>query len=156
MARKSTTFLLVEDDANDAFIIEQEFKRTQQGIRVVTVHDGIEARRYLEGDGEYGDRTRFPLPDVILLDLKMPRFSGFDFLEWLRYKGAPHINWTPVVVISSSNVQKDVDRAYSLGVNSYLVKPVDWRQFRDRIKALGLYWCEHVETPRPSLQAGRV
>ena len=155
MVRKSTTFLLVEDDANDAFIIEQEFKRTHQGIRVVKVHDGIEACRYLDGDGEYTDRANFPLPDVILLDLKMPRFSGFDFLEWLRYKSAPHVNWTPVVVISSSSVQRDVDRAYSLGVNSYLVKPVDWRQFRDRIKALGVYWSEHVETPRPSLQASR-
>jgi DNA-binding response OmpR family regulator len=156
MVRRSTTFLLVEDDANDAFIIEQEFKRAHQGIRVVMVHDGVEARRYLEGDGEYANRANFPLPDVILLDLKMPRFSGFDFLEWLRYKGAPHVNWTPVVVISSSSVQKDVDRAYALGVNSYLVKPVEWKQFRDRIKALGLYWSEHVETPRPTLQAGRI
>jgi CheY-like chemotaxis protein len=155
MARRTTTFLLVEDDLNDAFIIEQEFKRVTQATRLVVVNDGIEARRYLEGDGEYANRDGFPLPDVILLDLKMPRFSGFDFLEWLRYKGAAHINWTPVVVISSSNLQKDIDRAYALGVNSYLVKPVEWKQFRDRIKALGMYWSEHVETPRPSLQSVR-
>ena len=155
MVRKSTTFLLVEDDTNDAFIIEQEFKRAHQGIRVVAVHDGIEARRYLEGDGEYGNRSIFSLPDVILLDLKMPRFSGFDFLEWLRYKGAPHVRGTPVVVISSSSVQKDIDRAYALGVNSYLVKPVEWKQFRERIKALGVYWSEHVEIPRPRLQTTR-
>jgi len=155
MAKKGTMFLLVEDDRNDAFIIEQEFKRSGQGVRVVIVHDGIEARRYLEGDGQYSDREKFPLPDVILLDLKMPRFSGFDFLEWLRYKGGANISWTPVVVISSSNLQKDVDRAYALGVNSYLVKPVEWKQFRERIKALGAYWSEHVETPRPSLQTAR-
>jgi CheY-like chemotaxis protein len=154
-ARKSTVFLLVEDDPNDVFIIEQEFKRAGQGIRLSTVHDGIEARRYLEGDGEYGEREKFPLPDVILLDLKMPRFSGFDFLEWLRYKGPQHLNWTPVVVVSSSALQKDVDRAYALGVNSYIVKPVEWKLFRERIKALGVYWGEHVETPRPPIQPAR-
>jgi DNA-binding response OmpR family regulator len=155
MVRKNRLFLLVEDDPNDAFIIEREFKRASQGIRLVLMDDGIEARRYLEGDGKYGDRSSFPLPDVILLDLKMPRFSGFDFLEWLRHKGAAHISWTPVVVISSSCLQRDVDRAYALGVNSYLVKPVEWKQFRDRIKALGMYWSEHVETPRPAVQAIR-
>lgn len=156
MAVKTTTFLLVEDDRNDAFIIEQEFKRAAQGARIYLVNDGIEARRYLLGEGDYSNRTKAPLPDVILLDLKMPRFSGFDFLEWLRVKAPPHMHATPVVVISSSNLPQDVDRAYALGVNSYIVKPMEWNTFRERIKALGLYWAEHVETPRPGIQAARV
>ena len=150
MARRTTIFLLVEDNPDDSFLIEQEFKRSNPGIRVYTVQDGIEACRYLEGAGCYSDRKAFPLPDVILLDLKMPRFSGFDFLEWLRMKATAHVGAIPVVVMSGSAAQPDVDRAYALGVNSYVVKPVEWKQFRQKIKALGSYWGEHVATPRPT------
>ena len=78
--------MLVEDDPNDIFSVEREFRDAPAHLRLRAVSDGIEAMRYLTAQGEYADRDKYPLPDVILLDLKMPRFSGFDFMEWLRSK----------------------------------------------------------------------
>ncbi len=140
-------FLLIEDDSNDVVFIQQEFKRGAKSVRLEVVSDGVEAVRYLEGTGEYADRSLHPLPDVILLDLKMPRFSGFDFLEWLRSKAPRYLNLIPVVVLSSSNLPQDVVRAYALGVSSYVVKPVNWDLFRERLRVVHTYWAEHVETP---------
>lgn len=140
-------FLLIEDDSNDVVFIQQEFKRGAKDTRIEVVSDGVEAVRYLEGTGEYADRSLHPLPEVILLDLKMPRFSGFDFLEWLRSKAPRYLNLIPVVVLSSSNLPQDVVRAYALGVSSYVVKPVNWDLFRERLRVLHMYWAEHVETP---------
>ena len=143
----ATTFLLVEDDPNDAFFVAHYFKSAPAHIRLRTVSDGAEAMRYIDGTGEYADRQKFPLPDVILLDLKMPRVSGFEFLEWLRSRVPDSLNIIPVVVMSSSAFEQDVQRAYALGVNSYMVKPVNWEEFQQRITALGIYWTEHTETP---------
>ncbi len=142
----TTTFLLVEDNPNDVFLVEREFKRAPH-LRLVHVGDGRKAVRYLIGEGEYADRHKHPLPDVILLDLKMPGFSGFDFLEWLHSESPGDERLIPVVVMSSSSLQQDVKRAYALGVNSYITKPVDWETFRERIKLLGIFWSEHAETP---------
>jgi len=141
------TFLLAEDEPNDVMLIHLEFKKVSNHIQLRAVPDGAEAIRYVEGAGEYADRRRFPVPDVILLDIKMPRVDGFDFLRWLRSEAPPKHRMIPVVVMSSSNQRRDVDRAYALGANSYLVKPVDWNLFRERIKALGIYWGAHVTTP---------
>jgi len=132
---------------NDALLIENEFKRAPGNVRLAVVHDGIEARRYLEGVGAYADRNRHPVPDVILLDLKMPRFSGFDFLQWLRDESPDLSRLILVIVLSSSPLQADVTRAYALGANAYVVKPVDWNLFRDRIGMLATFWSRHVEKP---------
>lgn len=147
MIRKACNFLLVEDDPNDVLFVQEEFKRTSKNIRLAVVSDGIEAMRYLEGGETYKDRQKFPLPHVIMLDLKMPRFSGFDFLEWLRFKAADQLHFIPVVVLSSSNLPQDVARAYALGVNSFVMKPVNWEDFRQRLRALAVYWADNVETP---------
>jgi CheY-like chemotaxis protein len=147
MRKPVTTFLLVEDDPNDVLIVQQEFKRASKNIRLTTVSDGIEAKRYLEGKDEYRDRFKCPLPHVILLDLKMPRFSGFDFLEWLRSKAPDQLHFIPVVVLSSSTLPQDIVRAYALGVSSYMTKPVNWEEFRKRLHSLATYWAENVETP---------
>src|SRR5437867_11549993 len=144
---KAGNLLLVEDDPNDVLFVQQEFKRTAKNIRLAVVSDGIEAMRYLEGRDMYKDRQKYPAPHLILLDLKMPRFSGFDFLEWLRFKAPDQLHFIPVVVLSSSNVPQDVARAYALGVNSFVVKPVDWEDFRHRLQILATYWAENVETP---------
>ena len=144
---KPCSFLLVEDDPNDVLFVQQEFKRTAKNIRLAVVSDGIEAMRYLEGRDMYKDRQKYPAPHLILLDLKMPRFSGFDFLEWLRFKAPDQLHFIPVVVLSSSNVPQDVARAYALGVNSFVVKPVNWEDFRHRLQILATYWAENVETP---------
>lgn len=140
-----TTFLLVEDEPNDVLMLEMEFRRAPLHIRLVAVEDGTQAMNYLQGKGPYSDRGKYPIPDVILLDLKMPRMNGFEFLEWLRCKSDRSHRFIPVVVMSSSGMREDVDRAYALGANSYLVKPVEWNRFQARIQALGVYWAEHVE-----------
>jgi CheY-like chemotaxis protein len=142
-----TTFLLVEDDPNDVLFVQQAFMQAPACIRLTAVADGLHAMHYLEGLGEYSNRRRYPLPNVILLDLKMPRVNGFEFLEWLRAKAPREHRFIPVLVMSSSALVEDVERAYALGVNSYLVKPVDWYEFKERIKAIGIYWGEHVKKP---------
>jgi CheY-like chemotaxis protein len=141
------TFLLVEDDPNDVWMLEREFHRVPAQIRMVAVSDGKEAMQYLEGTGKFSDTLLHPIPDVVLLDLKMPRINGFEFLHWLRSQSPMHYRFIPVVVMSSSALREDVDRAYALGANSYLVKPVEWKLFQERIQALGIYWAEHVEKP---------
>lgn len=143
---KTTVFLLVEDDDHDAFFVEREFKSVPSHIKLKRVIDGMEAVQYLQGKGDYANRAKYPLPQVILLDLKMPKFTGFEFLEWLRSQSPEDVRLTPVIVMSSSNLESDVKRAYALGVNSYMVKAIDWKLFKERIKALGIYWTEHVET----------
>jgi CheY-like chemotaxis protein len=138
-------FLLVEDDPNDVLMLEMEFRRVPAQIRLTAVHDGGEAMQYLNREGKFKDTSKYPVPDVILLDLKMPRINGFEFLEWLRSKSPDGFRFIPVVIMSSSALREDIDRAYSLGANSYLVKPVQWKLFQQRIQALGIYWAEHVE-----------
>ena len=148
MAKEVTVFLLVEDEENDIFLVRREFKDAPGNLRLEAVPDGVEAMRYLVGQGDYADRSIFPLPHVILLDLKMPRVNGFEFLAWVR-ACAPHsVRTIPVVVMSSSGESVDVTRAYSLGVNSYMIKPIDWETFRERIRVLGIYWADHVEKPQ--------
>jgi len=141
-----TTFLLVEDDANDVFMVEHEFNQFPH-LNLRHVSDGQEAVDYLVGTGEFADRSKYPIPNVILLDLKMPRLNGFDFLEWFHSESPGELRLIPVVVMSSSALPEDVKRAYKLGANSYMTKPVNWEEFRVRIKALGIYWSKHIETP---------
>jgi CheY-like chemotaxis protein len=128
-------------------MLEMEFRRVPANIRLVAVPDGREAMHYIQAEGNYTDASKCPVPDVILLDLKMPRINGFEFLEWLRTKSPNHYRFMPVIVMSSSALREDVDRAYALGANSYLVKPVQWSLFQQRIRAMGIYWAEHVEKP---------
>jgi CheY-like chemotaxis protein len=142
-----TTFLLVEDDLNDVFFAEQAFKEAPPHLRLEHVADGTEAVQYLKGEGAYADRERHPLPHVILLDLKMPGMNGFDFLSWLRSKSPGDVRLLPVIVMSSSAFPEDVKRAYELGVSAYMTKPIDFQDFKERIKLLGIFWGKHAETP---------
>ena len=143
-----TVFLLVEDDRNDAFFVEREFKNAPHSILLKVVRDGEEAMQYIGGDCPFGDRQECPIPNVILLDLKMPRIGGFEFLKWIRRHAPARMRMIPVIIMSSSNLPEDVARAYDLGANSYLVKPVEWKKFRDLITELGIYWTHHALTPQ--------
>jgi len=145
----TVTFLLVEDEPNDVLMLEMEFRRVPAKIRMMAVSDGKEAMQYLLSEAKFSDADHYPPPDVILLDLKMPRINGFEFLQWLRSQSPAHYRHIPVVVMSSSALRQDVELAYALGANSYLVKPVQWKLFQKRIQALGIYWAEHVEKPDP-------
>jgi len=142
------TILLVEDDADDVLLIQRAFRRAKIANPIQVVSDGDEAVAYLSGAGRYGDRRQFPLPVLILLDLKLPRRSGFEVLEWLR--GQSGLKRTPVLVLTSSKETVDVNRAYELGANSYLLKPVTFRALQEIMKAINLYWLVFSEMPMPS------
>jgi CheY-like chemotaxis protein len=144
--KKRTIFLYVEDNPDDVTLLRRGFKFDAHAELHVT-HDGQEAIDYLSGTGQYTDRSRNPLPNVILLDLKMPRVDGFGVLTWLQKEAPKEIRRIPVVVMSSSAEPRDVNRAYDLGANCYLTKPINWTHFQDRMMLLGLFWSEHAETP---------
>jgi CheY-like chemotaxis protein len=139
-------FLQIDDDETEMQFVAREFAKARLIITLLPFTSGREAVRYLRGEGKHQDRSQSPLPDVILLDLKMPDFDGFDFLKWLR-EADYRLRLTPVIVVSDSAVPDDVRRAYALGANSYCLKPVDPSEFAKRIQILGLYWAEHAEKP---------
>jgi len=132
------TILLVEDDPNDVLLIQRAFRKAKLVNPVQIVKDGQEAVDYLAGEGSYADRNAYPWPALMLLDLKLPRKSGFEVLEWLHAQ--PRLKRLPVVVLTSSAETPDINRDYDLGANSYLVKPVSFDALLDMVKALGLYW----------------
>jgi len=109
---------------------------SNQLLEVATVK--VTQIAYLQGANHFADREQYPLPNLILLDLKMPRLSGFDVLAWLRHE--EKCRWLPVIVLSSSNHEADVQRAYSLGANSYLVKPVAFDSLVEIVQAIERYW----------------
>jgi len=135
--------VLVEDNPDDAFLVELEFKRNRD-CRLCIVRDGQQAIDYMAGRQPYNDRDNYPLPEVILLDLKMPRRDGFDVLKWLRTKAGVEVGFTPVIVMSSSDSVEDARRAYELGANLYMNKPVAWERLREGLRLLGIFWCEYA------------
>jgi DNA-binding response OmpR family regulator len=116
------------------------------------VLDGEEAVVYLAGEGRYADRLRYPLPGLVLLDLKLPRRSGLEVLQWLREQQV--LRRLPVVVLSSSREATDIDRAYDLGANSYLVKPVGSDALLGMVRAMDGYWLSHNELPQVQRSGG--
>ena len=131
-------FLLVEDNESDVILIQRAFVTAKVLNPLVIVNSSEDAMAYLAGAGRYTNRDEFPLPSLILLDLKLPGLDGFDFLRWLRQQ--PGIQSTRVVVLSSSDHVRDIDRAYKVGANSFLVKPVDFERFVEVSLALSGYW----------------
>jgi len=139
------TLLLVEDDPNDIMLFRRAKDKTNLANPLQVVEDGEAAVAYLSGQGQYADRNRYPMPALVLLDLKLPRKSGLEVLAWLREQ--PGLRRVPVVVLTSSKESTDVGLAYDLGANSYLVKPVAFDNLLEMIKALGLYWFILNEKP---------
>jgi CheY-like chemotaxis protein len=130
--------LVAEDREDDQLLIRRAFERAQLVNPLRIVNDGEEAIAYLKGEGQFSDRTKYPLPELLLLDLKMPRKNGFEVLEWVRSQ--PDLKVLPVVVLTSSEDVYDVSRAYQLGANSFLVKPIEFDQFVQMSKAIKGYW----------------
>jgi CheY-like chemotaxis protein len=141
------TILLAEDDPNDAKLIRRALVKARCANPLQTVSDGEQAIAYLSGTAPYEDRQQHPLPILLLLDLKMPKKNGFDVLHWIRSQ--PILKRLPVVVLTSSSVPQDVNKAYEAGSNSYLVKPVDSEALVDMLKTIELYWI--VSNVRPDL-----
>jgi CheY-like chemotaxis protein len=142
---KMHAVLLVEDDDNDFFFMERSFKQARIGNPMKRVRDGEEAIEYLRGDGVYADREEHPLPTLILLDLKMPRRNGFEVILWVRAQAG--LKRLPLVVLTSSREDPDINRAYELGANTYLVKPVKFEGLVEMMKALNFYWLVLAEKP---------
>jgi CheY-like chemotaxis protein len=138
--------LLVEDEPNDVFLIERAFRKCDFQHALHSVNDGEQAVAYLSGVREFADRQAFPLPTLVLLDLKLPRRSGLEVLAWLRNRH-DSLRRLPVVVLTSSKQSSDVNRAYELGANSYLVKPVAFDGLLELVKALNGYWIRFNEKP---------
>ena len=145
MTPSDYTVLLVEDSPDDAFLIQRAFRKANLLNPVVTVDDGEKAVAYLAGRGVYADRAKFPLPVLILLDLKLPRKSGHEVLQWL--KSQQPLRRLPVVVLTSSNETADINKAYDLGANSYLVKPVGFDDLFEMVKTLQPYWLIMNQKP---------
>lgn len=141
--------LLIEDDSNDILFIQRAFRQANITATVDVVQDGDRAIDYLSGNGEYAERDRYPLPTLILLDLKLPRRSGIEVLEWIRQQ--PVIKRIPVIILTSSKETLDVDQSYDLGVSSYLVKPVSFNALSQMFVALNAYWLQLNEYPSISL-----
>jgi CheY-like chemotaxis protein len=145
MTGSGTAILLVEDDANDVILIRRAFAKAGIKNPVHAVEDGDAAVAYLAGEGTYADRGDHPLPGVVLLDLKLPRRSGLEVLEWVRQSST--LRRLPIVVLTSSRESADVNRAYDLGANSYLVKPVGFDALTDLVRLLQGYWVGWNEKP---------
>ena len=139
------TFLLVEDNPDDELLAIRALKKNNITNEVVVARDGVEALDYLFGIGVYAGRDMSMMPQVILLDLKLPKIDGLEVLRRLRDDERTKL--LPVVILTSSKEDRDLTASYSLGVNSYIRKPVDFVQFTEAIKQLGLYWLVLNESP---------
>ncbi|MEH2169841.1 MAG: response regulator [Nostoc sp.] len=137
--------LLVEDNPDDEALTLRALKKNNIMNEVVVAHDGVEALDYLFGKGVYADRDMNVMPHIILLDLKLPKMDGLEVLRHLRTDDRTKI--LPVVILTSSKEEQDLINGYSLGANSYVRKPVDFSQFSEAVRQLGLYWFVLNESP---------
>ncbi|MCF7919855.1 MAG: response regulator [Candidatus Cloacimonetes bacterium] len=138
--------LLVEDNPNDAKLTLRALKKNNLVNDIYHVKDGVEALNFIFAENEYAYRSIDNVPRVIFLDLKLPRINGLEVLE--KIKSDPRTNKIPVVVLTSSAEDSDLKRCYRLGVNSYIVKPVDFEHFMDAVTKLGFYWLLLNQTPK--------
>ena len=142
--------LLVEDSPDDAELTLRAFKRSHVMNSIHVVRDGIEALDYLFGRGQYADRASSQLPTLVILDLKLPKLDGLGVLRAIRANERTKL--LPVVILTSSKEEQDLISGYSLGANSYVRKPVDFAEFLEAVKVLGIYWLMMNQAPpeRPS------
>ena len=143
MTAKPVDILLVEDTPADVQLTMHVFQKYNISNRVEIVEDGAEALDFLFHTGAYADRDE--RPKVVLLDLKLPRVSGLEVLRQIR--ADPRTRKLPVVILTSSREDVDIEKCYELGVNSYIVKPVDFAQFGESVRQLGLYWLVLNQSP---------
>ncbi len=146
MASQMAQILLVEDNPDDEELTLHALKRVKLLNRIDVVHDGAEALEFIFCTGAYANRSFEDGPKLIFLDLKLPKVDGLEVLQ--RIKADPRTRMIPVVALTSSREERDIIESYQLGVNSYIVKPVDFEQFTSSVGQAGLYWALLNEPPR--------
>ena len=141
MPSEQGAILLAEDRGSDILLIEEAFKRTKLRNRLLVVKSGRAVLDYLQGNGKYSDRARWPFPALLLLDLMLPELDGFEVLEWMRQRAA--FDGVIAVVLTVYNQIQNIDRAYQLGANSFLAKPPDFDGFEEVCLVLVNFWLKH-------------
>lgn len=145
MSESDKVILLVEDNADDATLTLRAFKRSHLMNPIAVARDGIEALDFLFGRGAHAERAGGPLPTLVILDLKLPKLDGLGVLKAIR--ADPITQFLPVVILTSSKEEQDLISGYALGANSYVRKPVDFVEFLDAVKVLGIFWLMLNQTP---------
>lgn len=140
-----SSILLVEHNPDDEALTLRAFRKNNVTDEVVVAHDGVEALDYLFGTGAYANRDLTVMPQIVILDLKLPKIDGLEVLR--RMRSAPQTKLQPVVILTSSVEERDLLEGYGLGANSYVRKPVDFVEFVEAVRQLGLYWLLLNERP---------
>src|SRR5258706_1358756 len=138
--------LLVDDREDDILLTQQAFDRAEVANQLFVVRDGEEAISYLEGTGKFSNRAEFPLPHLVLLDVNLPKLDGFEVLQWIR--AHPELKSLRVVMLTTSDQMTDIDKAYEMAVNSYVVKPIKFKSLVELVGILMRFWFENSRAPR--------
>lgn len=148
-------YLIAEDDPDTQLLIERAFRQADLSVPLYFTNDGQHAVDYLAGTGTFADRVQFPMPAILLLDLKMPFRDGFEVLRWIRAE--PRLRRLVVIMFSGSSLEKDVEEAFNLGVNSFVMKPVSFSELLQVIMAIHHYWfgCNHFPQPDEGISVPR-
>jgi two-component system response regulator len=146
MAEETAEVLLIEDSPDDVAFFKHTFEKTGLPERLCVVADGAEALEFISSTGRHAGRNSTERPRIIVLDLKLPKLDGHEVLR--RLKSDPHTWNIPIVVFSSSREERDLIASYKLGVNSYVVKPMDFDQFSESVRRLCEYWLDLNQTPK--------
>jgi CheY-like chemotaxis protein len=150
LAMGSTPIVILEDNEDDARLLLKALQKNGINDPTIVLPDGVEGAAYLSGQGKYADRRLYPLPRVLIVDMKMPRMNGLEFLQWL--KSHPGFRVIPTLVLSSSQLESDVKQAYGFGINSYMVKPTNFDDLQSLVKVISDYWQRCVVPRFPDLK----
>ena len=140
-----STVLVADDNPDDLELLRRAFGKAGFGSQFHGVADGRDVARYLKGEGPYSDRSKFPFPRLVLLDFKMRQMDGWEILQWIRQR--PEFRRLPVIVFSGSDYAADVNKAYDLGANSYLIKPPTLEELLAAVKQIGEFWLQVSKLP---------
>ena len=146
MTVHTPTVLLVDDDPFVARLVQRAFSRSGVQVSVLRLQNGDEAVSYLRGEAPYDNRVLHPMPEVMLLDIKLPRRSGFEVLQWVRTR-TDALRRMPIVMLTSSTHSIDINRAYDLGANSYVSKPESSNQLNELVRLFTSYWLKTNQPP---------
>lgn len=152
-SRQVLIVLAAEDDRADRFFLTEAVQSAGMPVALHTVRDGEEALKYLRAEGEFGDREKHPVPDLLLLDLKMPNMSGLEVLRWVKEN--PDYKWIPAIVLSGSVMMDDIREAYDLGASGFFTKPNSFEELKQTVRRILEYWrgCQRVEALALTKQA---